>query len=144
MPPHVKSLNVLNDSLAKMEAKGDKSLIGYDYTMRPILFVLPKQTPENVAARKKEAEALRAKFQGCEEGLALVRGLRDKVDLRVEDDAAGIGTAETRDAVEQRRLAGAVWPDDADDLPLWHRAGHARERMNAAKSLGDAVDRKQR
>ncbi len=65
------------DILAKMEAKGDKSLIGYDYTMRPILFVLPKQTPESVAARKKEAEALRAKFQGCEEGLALVRGLRD-------------------------------------------------------------------
>ena len=63
------------DILAKMEAKGDKSLIGYDYTMRPILFVLPKQTPETVAARKKEAEALRAKFQGCEEGLALVRGL---------------------------------------------------------------------
>ncbi len=49
----------------------------WDYTLRPILFVVPRGSPgEAFAARVKEAEALRAQFQNCEEGVALARGLR--------------------------------------------------------------------
>jgi peptidyl-prolyl cis-trans isomerase SurA len=52
--------------------------VGYDYTLRPILFIVPPGSPETfIDGRKREAEALRGRFQGCEEGIAFARALRD-------------------------------------------------------------------
>jgi peptidyl-prolyl cis-trans isomerase SurA len=65
------------DILSAMETKSDDT-VGYDYTLRPILFVVPPGSPETVfEGRKREAEALRGRFQGCEEGLNFARALRD-------------------------------------------------------------------
>jgi peptidyl-prolyl cis-trans isomerase SurA len=65
------------DILTAMENKSDDS-VGYDYTLRPILFVVPAGSPESaMEARKREAEALRTRFEGCEEGIAFARALRD-------------------------------------------------------------------
>src|SRR5581483_417618 len=63
-----------------MQARGadEKATVGYIYTLYPIMFVVPKGTPEAVLAQKgREAENLRSRFQSCQEGLALARGLRD-------------------------------------------------------------------
>jgi len=50
----------------------------YDYTLRPILFVVPPGSPANVFEdRKKEAEGLRNRFRGCDDGLPFARALRD-------------------------------------------------------------------
>ena len=68
------------DILAKMEtAKPDESkMVGYDYTLRPIVFIVPRGSPQAVIeARKKEAEALKARFDDCDQGIALARGMRD-------------------------------------------------------------------
>jgi peptidyl-prolyl cis-trans isomerase SurA len=68
------------DVLAKLETRSsdDRSSVGYDYTLRPILFVVPRGAPDAARdARRREAEALRARFQGCEEGIGLARGLHD-------------------------------------------------------------------
>jgi peptidyl-prolyl cis-trans isomerase SurA len=68
------------DILAKLESKktDEKELIGYDYTLRPILFVVARGSPPGLAeTRKREAEALRARFQNCEDGIALARGLKE-------------------------------------------------------------------
>ena len=55
----------------------DANLLGYDYTLRPILFVVPRGSPPAAyEARVKEAEALRGRFQSCDEGIQLARGLR--------------------------------------------------------------------
>ncbi len=52
--------------------------VGYDYTLRPILFVVPRGSPDGLRdTRRKEAEALRARFMNCDEGVRLARGLRD-------------------------------------------------------------------
>jgi len=52
--------------------------VGYDFTLRPILFLVPAGSPEAfIDGRKREAEALRGRFQGCEEGLAFTRSLKD-------------------------------------------------------------------
>jgi peptidyl-prolyl cis-trans isomerase SurA len=72
----------INDKeiLAKLEAKNpdEKELVGYDYTLRPILFVVPRGSPPGRAdARKREAEALRARFQNCAEGIVVARGLHE-------------------------------------------------------------------
>ena len=65
------------DILTARESKPDES-VGYDYTLRPILFIVaPGSSPEFTDGRKREAEALRGRFQGCEEGIAFARQLKD-------------------------------------------------------------------
>lgn len=65
------------DILTAIESRSGDT-VGYDYTLRPILFLVPAGSPETfVEARKREAEALRARFQGCERGLVFARALKD-------------------------------------------------------------------
>jgi peptidyl-prolyl cis-trans isomerase SurA len=65
------------DILTAMESKSDDS-VGYDFTLRPILFLVPTGSPEAfIEGRKREAEALRGRFQGCDEGIAFARQLKD-------------------------------------------------------------------
>lgn len=57
--------------------EGVTTTAAYDYTLRPILFIVPRGSPsEAYAARIKDAEELRAKFQNCEEGVVMARGMR--------------------------------------------------------------------
>jgi peptidyl-prolyl cis-trans isomerase SurA len=57
--------------------RDDANVVGHEYTLRPILFVVPPGSPPAAfEARTKEAEALRTRFQSCEEGIALARGIR--------------------------------------------------------------------
>lgn len=68
------------DVQARLQAKhpeGVTATQSYEYTLRPILFIVPRGSPsEAFAARSKEAEALRAEFQNCEEGVVRARGMR--------------------------------------------------------------------
>jgi peptidyl-prolyl cis-trans isomerase SurA len=65
------------DILSAMESKSNDT-VGYDYTLRPILFFVPSGSPDSfVEGRKREAEALRGRFQGCESGLGFARALKD-------------------------------------------------------------------
>lgn len=58
--------------------KDDQPAVGYEYTLRPILLIIPRGSSEEViAARHREAEGLRNRFQSCDEGLRLARGLKD-------------------------------------------------------------------
>ena len=65
------------DILTAMESKSNDS-VGYDYTLRPILFLVPTGSPEPlVEGRKREAEGLRSRFQDCESGITFARALKD-------------------------------------------------------------------
>jgi peptidyl-prolyl cis-trans isomerase SurA len=56
----------------------DKGAIGHVYRLRPILFIVPQGSPASAFdARRREAEALRSRFDNCEQGVALARELRD-------------------------------------------------------------------
>jgi len=58
--------------------KDDKPDLSYDYTLRQVMFIVPRGSPPSAAeARLHEAEALRARFQSCDEGLPMARALRD-------------------------------------------------------------------
>jgi len=66
------------DLLTAIDSKTDD--VGYDYMLRPIVFVVPPGSAEGVVeGRKREAEGLRARFQGCDEGIAFARALKDVV-----------------------------------------------------------------
>lgn len=54
----------------------DKNEVGYEYIMRPIVFVVPRGAPDAAfEARKHDAEALRARFQSCDNGISFARAL---------------------------------------------------------------------
>jgi peptidyl-prolyl cis-trans isomerase SurA len=68
------------DVFAKLSAekKDDKSDVGYEYQLRPILFLVPQGSPQLVLdSRKREAEQLRSRFENCTDGLNFARALRD-------------------------------------------------------------------
>src|SRR5215213_1923312 len=44
--------------------KDDKAAVAYEYSLRPVLFIVPRGSAENaIETRRKEAEALRNRFQ---------------------------------------------------------------------------------
>lgn len=57
--------------------KPDASDVGYDYILRPILFVVPRGNTELADARRRDAESLRLRFTSCDTGLPMARALRD-------------------------------------------------------------------
>jgi peptidyl-prolyl cis-trans isomerase SurA len=72
------------DVLEAMETskKSDASTAGaaaaYEYTLRPILFVVPRNSAAGVVeARTREAEALRTRFQNCDEGIPYARAIKE-------------------------------------------------------------------
>jgi len=60
----------------KLHQAGQQSAVGYEYIMRPIIFVVPHGSPAAAYdARKHDADALRARFANCTEGIAFAQGL---------------------------------------------------------------------
>ncbi|HWF97053.1 MAG TPA: SurA N-terminal domain-containing protein [Xanthobacteraceae bacterium] len=56
----------------------DDTAQSYDYTLRPILFILPPGSPAAAFEdRKREAEGLRNRFRSCDDGLPFARALKD-------------------------------------------------------------------
>ena len=60
------------------EKKDEKTeQVGYEYRLRPILFLVPRGATGLAEARRKDAEALRSRFTDCDSGLKYARTLRD-------------------------------------------------------------------
>jgi peptidyl-prolyl cis-trans isomerase SurA len=69
-----------NEILKELETRKEDDQSGYDYTLRPILFVVSPKSPQaTIETRRREAEALRLRFQNCEDGIRLARVLREIV-----------------------------------------------------------------
>jgi peptidyl-prolyl cis-trans isomerase SurA len=71
---------VVPDSLVDAQMNLQKGTgggsIGYEYIMRPIIFIVPPGSPDAAyAARMREADALRTRFVGCAEGIPFARAL---------------------------------------------------------------------
>ena len=73
------SLQVGEQEVAvKLQGNQKQEATGQEYTLRPILLLVPRGSSLAVFdARKKEAENLRARFQSCNEGLRLAMALPD-------------------------------------------------------------------
>jgi len=69
--------DVLAEMLNKKPDQEDSGP-GYEYTLRPILFIVAPGSPPSVFEdRKREAEALRNRFRSCDDGLPFARELRE-------------------------------------------------------------------
>src|SRR5664279_353106 len=72
----------------------------------------------------------------------LVRGPGQDA-LSLQQDVTFAGLIEPGEAIEQRGLAGAVGPDQAENLALMHVEGHAVQGDDAAEHDADVANRKQ-
>jgi peptidyl-prolyl cis-trans isomerase SurA len=96
---HVNEKDVLQAMEGNKDAKPaedgqNEKPTGYEYVLRPILFVIGRGAGADVTeARKREAEALRARFENCEAGIPTARALRDVVVreqiIKASDDLQG-------------------------------------------------------
>lgn len=109
------------DILAMIDKKepgedADGKITAYDYVIRPILFIVPKNAPKaQFDARRREAEGMRARFDSCERGLAFARALqnvivRDQVTRNSADlppalrqlvDRTGVGHLTTPEQISE-------------------------------------------
>jgi peptidyl-prolyl cis-trans isomerase SurA len=132
------------DVAARLATKNrdDANVQGYDYTLRPILFVVPRGSPPAAfEARAKEAEALRARFQNCEEGIALARGIRFvAVRAQVVKGSAELPTS-LRDVLTKTELGRLTAPETTQQgVEVYALCGkRASENAPAKKEIRDEM-----
>jgi peptidyl-prolyl cis-trans isomerase SurA len=122
---------------ARLKAKNrtDENVAGYDYTLRPILFVVPRGSPPAVfEARAKEAEALRAQFQGCQDGIALARGMRNvAVRTQVVKSSADLPT-QLRDVLAKTEVGQLTKPEGTQQgVEVYALCGKQQSESGPAK-----------
>lgn len=62
----------------KMQASNKEEPANFEFKLRPVLFLVPRGAASAAfEARKRDAEALRARFQSCDEGLRIAMTLPD-------------------------------------------------------------------
>ena len=72
---HIGEPDIVNALRARNEAV---DTVGYIYTLYPVTVVVPTGSSASViAAKRREAEALRSRFLNCKQGLDFARALRD-------------------------------------------------------------------
>ena len=75
---------------------------------------------------------------------------RDRIGLcagdvgAAEHDASGIRREHAVDQIEQRRLAGAVRPDQAENFALAHDETQVVHGLQAAEALADVIELEER
>ncbi|WP_210209588.1 peptidylprolyl isomerase [Undibacter mobilis] len=63
---------------AMRAANTPENVTGYVYTLYPITVIIPNGSAPGIAdAKRREAENLRSRFNSCDSGIRLARGLRD-------------------------------------------------------------------
>jgi len=56
----------------------EATAVGYEYIMRPVVFIVPRGSPDAAyESRKHDAEVLRSRFANCGDGIAFARALPD-------------------------------------------------------------------
>jgi peptidyl-prolyl cis-trans isomerase SurA len=66
----------------KLHPPQEKNDVGYEYILRPIVLIVPGGSPDAAyEARKRDADALRTRFENCASGIPFARAL-DEVAVR--------------------------------------------------------------
>lgn len=87
------------DVVRRMLKQGGAKPTATEYMLQQVIFVVPASERGNIAKRKREAEAMRARFSGCETTREFAKGL---LDVTVKD----LG----------RKLAPELPPDWAEQI----------------------------
>ncbi len=100
----------------QLHTSPEKKSVGYEYIVRPIVFIVPHGSPDAAyEARKREADALRTRFQKCEEGIPFARALRE---VAVRDQIIKFSAdlpAQSREILDNTPVGHLTPPDQVTD-----------------------------
>jgi len=113
----------------------DANVAGYDYTLRPILFVVPRGSPPAAfEARKKEADELRARFLSCEQGIPLARAIRYVAVRQTVVKASADLPPALRDVLAKTELGHLAPPDvTREGVEIYALCGKKQSENTPAK-----------
>jgi peptidyl-prolyl cis-trans isomerase SurA len=124
------------DIQARLATKnlGEEESVGFDYTLRPILFVVPRGSAQPAfEARRKEAESLRSQFKNCEQDIPHARAL-PFVAVRppVTKSSAELPPA-LRQILEKTEIGGLTAPEvTAQGIEVYALCGKRRSDADNA------------
>lgn len=132
------------DVAAALQTKeGQSEELAFEYRLRPILLVVPRGSPPAAyEARRKDAEALRARFQSCDEGIAIARGMRDSA---VRDQVVRLSSdlgQQQREALTQTPV-GKLTPAEttAQGIEIFAVCGKEQVRGSESPNKREARDK---
>jgi len=66
------------ETALEINKPGEKDEVGYEYVLRPVVFIIPRGSAEAVyEGKKREADGLRTRFQTCTDGIPFARALKE-------------------------------------------------------------------
>jgi peptidyl-prolyl cis-trans isomerase SurA len=93
-----------------------KSDVGYEYMMRPIVLVVPRGSPPAAYdTRKREADALRARFTNCTDGVAFAQGLPEVAVRDPIPKSSADLPQQLRDILDNTEVGHLTPPEQTDE-----------------------------
>jgi peptidyl-prolyl cis-trans isomerase SurA len=104
------------EAALQLHKSEDKNDVGYEYVLRPIVLIVPRGSPDAAfEARKKDADALRVRFQTCPEGIPFARNL---AEVAVRDEVTKFSAdlpAELRGILDKTDLGHLTPPEQTSE-----------------------------
>jgi peptidyl-prolyl cis-trans isomerase SurA len=98
-------------AIQNVDKPEEKNQVGYEYRLRPILFLVPHGTAQVTEGRQKDAEALRGRFTDCDSGLKYARTLRDVAVRDVIVKSSSDLPAVLRDVLDKTEIGHLTAPE---------------------------------
>ena len=100
------------DIEVKLQASHPDAPTGYEFKLRPVLFLVPKgSAPTAFESRKRDAETLRGRFSSCDEGLRIAMTLPDVVVREPITRASADVAQQQRDILNNTPIGHLTPPD---------------------------------
>jgi peptidyl-prolyl cis-trans isomerase SurA len=104
------------ETALEINSPTEKDDVGYEYVLRPVVLIVPRGSSEAAyEAKKREADALRGRFQTCAEGIPFARALKE---VAVRDQVTRFSAdlpAPLRAILDNTPVGHLTPPEIADD-----------------------------
>jgi peptidyl-prolyl cis-trans isomerase SurA len=121
----------------------DANQMGYEYSLQPIVLIVPRGSPDTAfEARKKDADALRARFDSCSTGIPFARALRE---VAVRDSIVKFSAdlvPELRDILDKTDVGHLTPPEQtAEGIQMFALCGKKENKTDtpATKEVRDQI-----
>jgi peptidyl-prolyl cis-trans isomerase SurA len=100
----------------KLHQPGQKAEVGYEYIMRPIIMVVPHGSAQAAYdVRKRDADALRARFTNCNEGIAFAQALPEVAVRDAVYKSSSDLQQQLRDILDNTEVGHLTPPEQTDE-----------------------------
>jgi peptidyl-prolyl cis-trans isomerase SurA len=104
------------DIEAELKLHGQKTGVGYEYILRPIIMVVPRGSPDSAfVARKHDAELLRGRFSDCTSGVSFAQGLPEVAVRDVVYKSSADLPQQLRDILDNTELGHLTPPEQTSE-----------------------------